>query len=79
MLTTWTGKYKAIVDAPDSICSRVHGSAYQVLTREQEEVLQFYETDKYEVVRCVITKMGTKEEVVKGLTFRFVNNARDGI
>ncbi len=44
-------------------------------TKECEEALQFYETDKYEVVRCAIAMDGGKEEL-KGCTFRFVDSSQ---
>lgn len=48
---------------------------YQVQTKECEEALMFYETDKYEVVRCAIAMDGGKEEL-KGCTFRFVDSSQ---
>ncbi|RDW75383.1 hypothetical protein BP6252_06525 [Coleophoma cylindrospora] len=67
-LQTWgMVKYNALVDGPES--SSVHGSAYQVLTREHEEFLRLFETDMYEVVRCTIsTDFGN----LQGCTFRFI-------
>ena len=70
---TWAGKYKALVDSYDSE-SRVHGMAFLVLDREQEDALRFYETDKYEVVRCQIF-IGTG--VAFGLTFRFCGAVKE--
>ena len=64
---TWAGKYKALVDAFGST-ARVQGKAFVVEDREQEDALRFYETDKYEVVRCGIY---VKEMVLPGLAFRF--------
>ncbi|KAK4939766.1 hypothetical protein LTR10_020050 [Elasticomyces elasticus] len=65
-IRTWAGKYKALVDA--SVESKVCGSAFLVETREQEDALRFYETDKYDVVRCrIIYEYG----ILNGLTFRF--------
>ncbi|KIV86252.1 hypothetical protein, variant 2 [Exophiala sideris] len=63
---TWAGKYKALVDA--SMESKVFGSAFLVTSREQEDTLRFYETDKYDVVRCRII---TEDGALDGLTFRF--------
>jgi Gamma-glutamyl cyclotransferase, AIG2-like len=77
ILKTWAAKYKAIVDAPASASCCIHGHAYQVLIREHEEALQYYETEKYEVVRYLIKLHDKTEEVVKGLTFRFVNKSQD--
>ncbi|KAK5240470.1 hypothetical protein LTR40_011694 [Exophiala xenobiotica] len=55
----------ALVDAPGT---EVYGSAFLVESRDQEDALRIYETDKYEVVRCHITM---QTGVVCGLTFRF--------
>ena len=68
---TWAGKYKALVDAPGEV---VHGSAFLVQSKAEEDALRFYETDKYEVVRCQIT---TQSDVMDGLTFRFDGTERD--
>ena len=65
-IKTWAGKYKALVNGEE----RVEGSAFLVKSREQEEALQYYETDNYEVVRCQIRIGG---RAVDGLTFRFVD------
>ncbi|OCT52908.1 oxidoreductase domain containing protein [Cladophialophora carrionii] len=66
-LRTWGGKYKALVDTCKPV-EVVHGKAFLVRDREQEDALRFYETDKYEVVRCRIV---TADGVLPGLTFRF--------
>ena len=63
----WRHKYNALVDGAST--DYVHGSAYRVTTKEREEALLFYETEKYEVVRCAIMM---ESGVVDGLTFRFV-------
>ncbi|KAI0545604.1 hypothetical protein F4679DRAFT_599344 [Xylaria curta] len=68
VLKTWGGKYKALVDCPGGI---VHGAAFLVEDKDQEDTLRCYETEKYEVVRCELD-MGDKK--VKGLTFRFVGD-----
>ncbi|KIW39798.1 uncharacterized protein PV06_08382 [Exophiala oligosperma] len=68
---TWAAKYKALVDAPGE---EVPGSAFLVQSASQEDALRFYETDKYEVVRCKIT---TQTEVLDGLTFRFDGSEDD--
>ena len=69
LVKSWAGKYKALVDGAST--DYVHGSAYEVTSREQEDVLLTYETENYEVVRCWITMAsGT----VQGLTFRFVGS-----
>ncbi|KAL2018406.1 hypothetical protein VTK56DRAFT_884 [Thermocarpiscus australiensis] len=72
VLTTWGGKYNALMDSPAGDGARpvVEGSAFLVRRADQEDALRCYETDKYEVVRCVIEMAdGT---AVRGLTFRFV-------
>ncbi|XDG00434.1 hypothetical protein ABKA04_000049 [Annulohypoxylon sp. FPYF3050] len=70
-MKTWGGKYKALVNAPDR-SQEVHGQAFLVQDKEQEEALQLYETDNYEVVRCEI-QLGGRDRV-RGLTFRFVGD-----
>jgi hypothetical protein len=67
LLENWGGKYRALVDGPEN--ATVQGLAYQVMTREHEDALRTYETDKYEVVRCGIEIEG---RWVQGCTFRFV-------
>jgi AIG2-like family. len=69
ILTTWGGKYKGLIDGPAS--ATVDGWAYQVMSKEHEEQLRYYETERYEVVRCEIL-MRDNGESVKGLTFRFL-------
>ena len=67
-METWgEGKYKALVDGPEM--SRIKGSAYQVMSEEHEDALRKYESEAYEVVRCIIEMNGT---TVEGCTFRFV-------
>lgn len=41
------------------------------MSKEQEDALRAYETEKYEVVRCRIEMEGG--EVVMGCTFRFAD------
>lgn len=60
----------------------VDGTAYLVKTRKEEDALRYYETDRYEVVRCGIEflddgrgdggEQGHGSEWVHGLTFRFI-------
>lgn len=66
-LRSWAGKYKALIDNYDDT-TPVRGHAFLVSCREHEEILRAYETDKYEVVRCLFDRNGV---VTKGLTFRF--------
>ncbi|KFZ11824.1 hypothetical protein V501_04565 [Pseudogymnoascus sp. VKM F-4519 (FW-2642)] len=57
-METWgNGKYKALVNGSERSC--VEGSAYQVMSEEHEDALRKYETDAYEVVRCLIKIDGT--------------------
>ncbi len=67
LVKTWQAKYKALVNGAST--DYVHGSAYEVTSREREEALLFYETEKYEVVRCCVAMANN---TVQGLTFRFV-------
>lgn len=76
--TTRNGKYKALINGnPTDI---VQGYAYEVTTREREDALLVYETERYEVVRCGIRLMGMGMAggggmgmgMVQGVTFRFV-------
>ena len=69
IIKTWQNKYNALTDG--AFTDLVHGSAYQITTKEREEALLLYETEKYEVVRCSIVM---ENEVVQGLTFRFVGS-----
>jgi hypothetical protein len=64
-LIEWAGKYKTLVDAEGD--ARVDGWAYVVRSKEEEDGLRYYETDKYEVVRCTT---GTADGECRGLTFR---------
>lgn len=66
LIKTWDGKYKALVDGAST--DYVNGSAYEVISKELENDLLLYETEKYEVVRCRITMAS---QTVQGLTFRF--------
>jgi len=73
MLETWAGKYRVLVDAPES--EVVNGSAYLVESKEHEDALRVYETDNYEVVRCEIY---LPSGPVMGCSFRFVGTV-DGL
>ncbi|KAL6714553.1 hypothetical protein ACLMJK_007978 [Lecanora helva] len=63
------GKQEALVEGFDT--DTVHGIAYQLCTKEQEEAFLIYETDSYEVVRCEIMM---RKQIVRGLTFRIAGN-----
>ena len=69
-IKTWAGKYKALIDGPDT----VEGWAYQVQTKDYEDALRIYETEHYEVVRCKIG-MHDEEKAVWGCTFRFIEES----
>ena len=71
IIKTWAGKYKALVDGSET--ARVKGWAYRVETEECEDALRFYESEKYEVVRCCIAMAGKE---VKGCTFRFMDESQ---
>src|SRR5690606_3067412 len=75
IMRTWAGRYPALIDA-DSLCKCIAGFAYLVESREHEEILQYYETKKYEVVRCSI-RMYDDIEVINGLTFRYVGDPQN--
>ena len=65
----WQHKYNALVNGAST--DHVHGSAYRVTTKEREEALLLYETEKYEVVRCSLMM---ESGIVEGLTFRFTES-----
>jgi hypothetical protein len=67
-MDTWAGKCKALVNGD----TRIDGWAYLVIDREQEEALQYYETDRYDVVRCDI--YFEQGESMAGLIVRFVDH-----
>ncbi|KXH61467.1 hypothetical protein CSAL01_03878 [Colletotrichum salicis] len=73
-LGTWGGKYKALVDAPAYETGCIEGHAFLITNKDQEDALQCYETDSYEVVRCMIELEGQKDEKIRGLTFRFIGD-----
>ncbi|KAM7221449.1 hypothetical protein V8F06_003224 [Rhypophila decipiens] len=77
-LATWgNGKYNALVDFTADLSRKdgkntpLAGKAYLVMDRAQEDALRYYETDQYEVVRCLI-ELEDGKELVRGLTFRFI-------
>ncbi|PNP59087.1 hypothetical protein THARTR1_01335 [Trichoderma harzianum] len=67
-LSTWGGKYLALVDADED--STVDGCAYQVKDQNQEDSLRVYETGKYEAVRCTMELLDGDGRFLQGLTFR---------
>ncbi|KAF4994319.1 hypothetical protein FDECE_13151 [Fusarium decemcellulare] len=71
VMKSW-GKYNALVDDLDA-ANILHGKAFLVENKDQENTLRVYETDAYEVVRCCIEMEA--DESVNGLTFRFIGDA----
>lgn len=73
-LTSWGGKYKALVEADAG--EKVDGRAYLVRSKQEEESLRIYETGKYQVSRCQI-EMETTEgwSAYHGLTFSLPKEA----
>ncbi|KAI9724157.1 MAG: hypothetical protein M1828_003902 [Chrysothrix sp. TS-e1954] len=69
LVKVWGGKYKALVDG----CAedRVEGWTLLVTSKDEEESLMLYETEKYEVVRC---RIEMEASTVCGLTFRFAGS-----
>lgn len=63
-LKIW-GQYFALVDGSEK--DFVPGFVYGVKSQKYEEVLRWYQTGKYEVIRCMIHTEGRR---VPGLTFR---------
>ncbi|RMJ04769.1 hypothetical protein CDV36_014559 [Fusarium kuroshium] len=72
-LKDW-GLYKALVDDSDGNAV-VSGKAFQITAKSEEECLQVYETDNYEVVRVGISIQGKAGLTVDGLTFKFVERS----
>lgn len=75
-IRSWAGKYKAAVDDPVSAHNTIDGYAYRVASSIHEETLRYYETEKYEVVRCPIIMKDTGE-LINGLTFRFAGGYQE--
>lgn len=67
VLGSW-GNYKALLDDP-SQRNTVHGKAFLVTCKEDEEALCLYETEAYEIVRCRIEI--DEGGFIDGLTFRW--------
>lgn len=69
-LVTWgVAGYKGLIDGDSE--DVVRGHAYLVRSREDENVLCFYETRAYEVVRCQIIVDGS-DCPLNGCTFRYI-------
>ena len=73
-IRTWGGKYRALVDDPTSV---VEGSAFLVQSKDEEDALRFYESDRYEVVRCRILFDKARDGSACALTFRFAGDERE--
>ncbi|KAF2664425.1 hypothetical protein BT63DRAFT_459913 [Microthyrium microscopicum] len=71
IVKTWCGRYKALVNSNDPSAA-VEGFAHWITSAEQEQALQYYESDMYEVVRCQI-EFDDSDTPQPGLTFRFVD------
>ena len=74
-LATWAGKYRGLVHAdPASFEPPVVGHAFLVRTREEEDALRFYETERYAAVRCQIEfeEYAAGQVALDGLTFLFL-------
>lgn len=72
VMSSWGNKYRGLIDGDQS--AQVHGKAYMVKSREEEEALRIYETNNYEVVRCnMVLQLDRKAYV--GLTFRLTQSA----
>ena len=74
-IRSWRRQYRALVDADSD--SLAYGWAFLVTTPEQESALQFYETDKYEVVRTRIYMRDYYEDGMPGLVFRFAGSEEE--
>ncbi|TFB05397.1 hypothetical protein CCMA1212_002663 [Trichoderma ghanense] len=61
-------EYFTLVDADED--SIIDGWAYQVKDLNEEDLLQVYQTGKYEVVRCTMEVMEGQGDILKGLAFR---------
>lgn len=68
-MCNWHGKYNAVVGGQED--DVVDGGSFLVEHTEQEEILQFFETDMYEVVRCQNEMMDERGETLPGFVFRF--------
>ena len=71
VIRRWRNKDNALID--DGSSAYTSGWAYLLQTEEHEEALRLYETENYEIVRCLITMEGKE---VWGLTFKFVGPTR---
>ena len=69
----WAGRYKGLVSDFSNPDARVDARAFLVESAEQEDALGYYETAKYEVVRCDVH---VEAGVLQGLTFRFTEDER---
>ncbi|KAF2111079.1 hypothetical protein BDV96DRAFT_186278 [Lophiotrema nucula] len=80
-LRTWGGAYRALVDGDGSRDKGrdeefIVGKMYEVQNEEDEMKLRAYESDAYEVVRCVI-EVGGSCGMEKVLVFRYCGREDD--
>lgn len=66
---SWGGKYRALLDGPNE--ATVDGFGFLVQSPEVEDTLRWYETDRYEVVRCRMT-LEDVGEIVPACAFKFL-------
>ncbi|RMD43062.1 hypothetical protein DV735_g1989, partial [Chaetothyriales sp. CBS 134920] len=75
-LALW-GQYKTLLDGPP--CNIVEGFAYEVQTVEDEDKLEYYETNAYESAPCLITLKTAADQdpkIVQGRTFMYAGDAQ---
>lgn len=73
-LSLW-GQYKTLLDGPPG--NVVEGYAYEVQSAEDEDKLQYYETNAYEPAPCKITLKGKEGPTkVRGRTFMYAGDAQ---
>ena len=71
IMSDWGGKYRALLDGDVTSATTVDGSGFLVESREVEDVLRTYETDRYEVVRCKMALIEEAQEIA-ACTFKFL-------
>ena len=71
IMSSWGGKYRALMDGDCTSAATILGSGFLVKSREMEDTLRMYETDRYEVVRCRMT-LADNEQEVDSCTFKFL-------
>jgi hypothetical protein len=66
------GNYIAVINGPKG--HLVGGAMYPVKNKDEEDALRHYETEKYEVVQCLVIPTGG--ELIEGLMFRYCGCAK---